>query len=175
MKLQDNDKFAVYYLLFFRRSWLSFIFCFTVTFLHKETTFLLQKYIYAKRHQKEKQQQKKNTTYLKLKTWIILLTYTLYTSITNKNKWEFQLEWLFIHYSLSGWNFEIMVSTDGGKPENQRKNPRSRDENQQESQPADNIVSENLTQAILVKGVIAQCAIPGPQLVEKSWLTLIQD
>ena len=38
-------------------------------------------------------------------------------------------------YSRSNWNLEVLVFMEGGKPENVEKNPRSKDENQQETQP----------------------------------------
>ena len=33
------------------------------------------------------------------------------------------------------WNLEILIFVEGGKPENPVKNPRSRDENRQQTQP----------------------------------------
>ena len=38
-------------------------------------------------------------------------------------------------YSLSNWNLDVLVFMEGGKPENSEKNPRSKDENQQQTQP----------------------------------------
>ena len=38
-------------------------------------------------------------------------------------------------YSRSNWNLEVLVFMEGGKPENPEKNPRSKDENQQQTQP----------------------------------------
>ena len=32
-------------------------------------------------------------------------------------------------YSGWNWNLEVLIFAEGGKPENQEKNPRSRDEN----------------------------------------------
>ena len=37
--------------------------------------------------------------------------------------------------SRSNWNLEMLVCVEGGKPEYSEKNPRSRDENQQQTQP----------------------------------------
>ena len=37
--------------------------------------------------------------------------------------------------SRSNWNLEMLVSAEGGKPEYPEKNPRSKDENQQQTQP----------------------------------------
>ena len=35
----------------------------------------------------------------------------------------------------SRWNLEMLVFVEGGKPENPEKNPRSKDENQRQTQP----------------------------------------
>ena len=44
--------------------------------------------------------------------------------------------WLFSPlFSSSNWNLEMLVFVEGGKPEYPEKNPRNRDENQQQSQP----------------------------------------
>ncbi len=37
--------------------------------------------------------------------------------------------------SRSNWNLEVLVYVKGGKPENPEKNPRSKDENQQQTRP----------------------------------------
>ena len=37
--------------------------------------------------------------------------------------------------SRSNWNLEMLIFVEGGKPENPEKNPRSKDENQQQTQP----------------------------------------
>ena len=37
--------------------------------------------------------------------------------------------------SRSNWNLEMLVFVEGGKPENLEKNPRRKDENQQQTQP----------------------------------------
>ena len=44
-------------------------------------------------------------------------------------------EWLFIHCFQIELEFGVLVFVEGGKPENPEKNPRSRDENQQQTQP----------------------------------------
>ena len=44
-------------------------------------------------------------------------------------------EWLFVHCSRSNWNLAVLIFAEGGKPENPEKNPRSEDENQQQTQP----------------------------------------
>ncbi len=38
-------------------------------------------------------------------------------------------------YSRSNWNLEVLVFVEGGKPETPKKNPWSKDENQQQTQP----------------------------------------
>ena len=45
--------------------------------------------------------------------------------------------------SRSNWNLEMLVFVEGGKPENPEKNPRSRDENQQQIQSTYDAKSEN--------------------------------
>ena len=35
----------------------------------------------------------------------------------------------------SNWNLEVLAFVEGGKPENPEKNPRDKDENQQQTQP----------------------------------------
>ena len=37
--------------------------------------------------------------------------------------------------SRSNWNLEMLVIVEGGKPENPEKNPRTRDENQRQTEP----------------------------------------
>ncbi len=37
--------------------------------------------------------------------------------------------------SRSNWNSEVLILVEGGKPEKPEKNPRSKDENQQQTQP----------------------------------------
>ena len=43
------------------------------------------------------------------------------------------------------WNLEMLVFVKGGKPDNPEKNPRSRDENQQQTQPTYGVNSGNRT------------------------------
>ena len=66
--------------------------------------------------------------------------------------------------SRSSWNLEMLVFVEGGKPENPEKNPRSRDENQQQTQPTYNAESGNGTWPTLVGG---ECShhrvIPAPK------------
>ena len=54
--------------------------------------------------------------------------------------------------SRSNWNLEMLVFVEGGKPEYPEKNPRSRDENQQQTQPT----YDTETRATLVGGECSQ-------------------
>ena len=57
----------------------------------------------------------------------------------------------------------MLVFVEGGKPEYQEKNPRSRDENQQQTQPTYDIKSVNRTRARWVGGECSHhCAILAP-------------
>ena len=51
--------------------------------------------------------------------------------------------------SRSNWNLEMLVFVEGGKPEYPEKNPRSKDENQQQTQPTYDAESGNRTRARL--------------------------
>ena len=63
--------------------------------------------------------------------------------------------------SRSNLNLEMLVFVEGGKPEYPEKNPRSRDENQQQTQPTYDAESANRTRATLVGGKCSHnCAIP---------------
>ena len=65
--------------------------------------------------------------------------------------------------SRSNWNSEVLVFVEGGKPEYLEKNPRSRDENQQQTQPTYDAESGNQTRATLVGGECSHhCTIPAP-------------
>ena len=56
---------------------------------------------------------------------------------------------------------EMLVFVEGGKPENPEKNPWSKDEDQQQTQPTYDVESRNRTQATLVGGKCSHhCAIP---------------
>ena len=44
-------------------------------------------------------------------------------------------KWLFIHCFQIELELEVLIFEEGGKPENPEKNPRSKDENQQQTQP----------------------------------------
>ena len=54
--------------------------------------------------------------------------------------------------SRSNWNLEMLVFVEGGKPEYPEKNRRSRDENQQQTQPTNDAETGNRTRATLVGG-----------------------
>ena len=57
----------------------------------------------------------------------------------------------------------MLIFVEGGKPENPEKNPRSRDENQQQTQPTCDAGSRNRTQATAVGGECSHhCATPAP-------------
>ena len=57
----------------------------------------------------------------------------------------------------------MLIFVEGGKPENPEKNPQSKDENQQQTQPTYDTGSRNQTQATLVGGERDHhCAIPAP-------------
>ena len=62
------------------------------------------------------------------------------------------------------WNLEMLVFfMEGGKPEDPEKNPRSKDENQQQTQPTYDTGAGNRTRATLVEGECSHhCAIPAP-------------
>ena len=65
--------------------------------------------------------------------------------------------------SRSNLNLEMLVFAEGGKPEYPEKNPRSRDEKQQQTQPTYDAETGNRTQATLVGGECSHhCAIPAP-------------
>ena len=57
----------------------------------------------------------------------------------------------------------MLVFVEGGKPENPEKNPRSKGENQQQTQPTYDVESANRTRATLVGGKCSHhCAISAP-------------
>ena len=63
----------------------------------------------------------------------------------------------------SRWNLKELVFMEGGKPENPEKNPRSKDKNQQQTQPTYDTGTGNQTWATLVGGERSHhCAIPAP-------------
>ena len=53
--------------------------------------------------------------------------------------------------SRSNWNLEMLIFEEGGKPENSEKNPRSKDKNQQQTQPTYDAGSGNRTRDTLVE------------------------
>ena len=65
--------------------------------------------------------------------------------------------------SISNWNLEVLIFVEGGKAENPEKNPRSKEENQQETQPTYDTGSGNRTRDTLVGGERSHpCANPAP-------------
>ena len=62
--------------------------------------------------------------------------------------------------SSSTWNLEVLVFVEGGKPEYPEKNPRSRDENQQETQPTYDDETGNRTHMV---GGERSLTIPAPR------------
>ena len=72
--------------------------------------------------------------------------------------------------SRSNWNLEMLVFVEGGKSEYPEKNPRSRDENQQQTQPTYDAEIGNRTRATLVGGECSHhCAIPHICVVESNF------
>ena len=81
---------------------------------------------------------------------------------------DISTKWLFIHCFRIELEFRSVGFCEGGKPENPEKNPRSRDENQQQTQPTYDAGSGNRTRATLVGGEHSHhCAIPAPLALEK--------
>ena len=61
------------------------------------------------------------------------------------------------------WNLEMLDFMEGGKPENPEKNPRSKDKNQQQTQPTYDTGTGNRTWATLVEGECSHhCPTPAP-------------
>jgi len=66
--------------------------------------------------------------------------------------------------SQSNWNLEMLVFEEGGKLENPEKNPQSKGENQQQTQPTYDAGSGNRTCDTSVGGERSHhCANPAPQ------------
>ncbi len=66
----------------------------------------------------------------------------------------------------SNWNLEVLVFVEGGKPDNPEKNPQSKDDNQQQTQPTYDAGYGNRTRATLVGSERSyHCAIPAPGVV----------
>ena len=65
--------------------------------------------------------------------------------------------------SRPNWNLKMLVFVEGGKPVYPEKNPRRRDEKQQQTQPTYDAETGNRTRATLVGGECSHhCAIPAP-------------
>ena len=60
----------------------------------------------------------------------------------------------------SRWNLEMLVFVEGGKPENPEKNPRSKDENQQQTQPTYDTGTGSQTRATLVRRALSPLRHP---------------
>ena len=87
----------------------------------------------------------------------------IHNKIINVNVSGFHRVALSSTVSRSNWNLEMLVFVEGGKPEYPEKNPRSRDENQQQTQPTYDMNTGNQTWATLVEGECSHhCAIPAP-------------
>ena len=70
--------------------------------------------------------------------------------------------------SRSNWNLGMLIFEEGGKPENPEKNLRSKDENQQQTQPTYDAGSRNGARATLVGSERSHhCAIPDPNHAQK--------
>ena len=67
-------------------------------------------------------------------------------------------EWL-------NWNLEMLGFAEGGKPEYPEKNPRSKDENQQQTQPTYDAETGNRTWATLVGGECSHHCATVPSLL----------
>ena len=69
----------------------------------------------------------------------------------------------------------MLVFVEGGKPENPEKNPRSRDENQQQTQSTCDAGSGNRTRATAMGGECSHhYAIPAPQhSAKRGWCTIL--
>ena len=75
----------------------------------------------------------------------------------------------------SNWNLECWFFAEGGKPENPEKNPRSREENQQQTQPTCGAGTGNRTRATVVGGERSHhYAIPAPPMhFSETWRVAI--
>ena len=60
----------------------------------------------------------------------------------------------------SNWNLEMLGFVEGGKPEYPEKNPQSKDENQQQTQPTYDTETGNRTRATLVGGECSLTTAP---------------
>ena len=78
---------------------------------------------------------------------------------------------LYVHCFQVVLEFGVLVFVEGGKPENPEKNPRSRKENQQQTQPTCDARSGNRTRATAVGGERSQhCDIPAPRQTKDEFL-----
>ena len=79
--------------------------------------------------------------------------------------------WLYVHFFQVVLEFGVLFFVEGGKPGNPEKNPRSRNENQQQTQPTCDARSGNRTRATAVGGERSHnCAIPAPRQTKDEFL-----
>ena len=72
--------------------------------------------------------------------------------------------------SRSNWNLEMLVFMEGGKREYPEKNPLSKEENQQQTQPTYDTGTGNRTRATLVEDECSHhCAIPATPIPGRPW------
>ena len=67
--------------------------------------------------------------------------------------------------SRSNWNLEMLVFVEGGKPENPEKNPRSKDENQQQTQPPYDSESGHIGGRQVLSPLCHPCSMFGKVLI----------
>ena len=69
----------------------------------------------------------------------------------------------------------MLIFEEGGKPENAEKNPQSKGENQQQTQPMNDTGPGNRTQDTLVGGKRSHhCTTPAPLIIGKYLFTCIR-
>ena len=72
--------------------------------------------------------------------------------------------------SRSNWNLEILIFEERGNRSTRRKTSRSKDENQQQTQPTYDAESRNRTRLLVGGKCSHHCAIPAPQLCTRKSL-----
>ena len=107
------------------------------------------------------------------KTGIIIINFVLRGLHITVNPYDWQTRGPRIPDRIS--NLEMLIFVEEGKPKNPEKNPRSKDENQQQTQPTYDTGSGNWTRATLVGGEHDHhCAIPAPPELNTSWGTFLK-
>ena len=77
--------------------------------------------------------------------------------------------------SRSNHNLEVLIFVEGEKPENPQKNPLSKDENQQQTQPTSDAGFGNRTWDTWVGGECSHhCTIPAPLICQRSRVIICQ-